>query len=112
MKLTCADVITAITGNLTIPVNRMYVLYNGLTGDHLFTHQIPRAFRACRGHVRSQVPLAMAQYLGTNESAISAKTWEYFVEQVKAMWGDEFEVLPLLTWTRIDPFLEDRKSVV
>lgn len=56
MKLTTEELITVAVGWLFCPIERVYEILNFLTGDNLFTHQLPRAFRACEPHLNKQYP--------------------------------------------------------
>ena len=103
MKLNCADVLTLITGRLFVAVDRLYTLYNGLTGDNLFTHQLPRAFRACGPVAKEQWP-EIADTM--SRLVIGPENYLAVLDQARKQWGDEFEMESLENWTTIDPLTE------
>ena len=94
MRINCADAITLLTGNLTVPVERLYTLYNGLTGDNLFTHQLPRAFRACQPHAEQAFP-RLAEWLRDPDRAITTENWRQIVAAAKKVFGDRFDLEPV-----------------
>jgi hypothetical protein len=59
-----SDVLTATTGRLVSDrhMDGVYDIYNFLTGDQLFTHQLPRAGRECESWLRSQFPHLFAEH--------------------------------------------------
>lgn len=103
MKINCAEAITLLTGSLTVPVERLYTLYNELTGDNLYTHQLPRAFKTCLPHAERAFP-KMAEWL--RERPINRDNWQQVVDATKQQFGDEFHLEPLTEWQQIDPITE------
>lgn len=104
MKMTCGELLSVGTGRLCCSIERIYELMNFLTGDNLYTHQLPRAFRECQPWVVSQFP-----WLGTlDESKCNKDNWWGWVAGICMEHGDEFEVsaLPAGRWTRVDPIQE------
>ena len=62
MKLfSVSDVLSATTGRLVSDrhMEGIYEILNFLTGDNLFTHQLPRAMNECKPWLRSQFPALM-----------------------------------------------------
>lgn len=57
-----SDVLSITTGRLvsTRHMQGVYEILNFLTGDQLFTHQLPRAQRECEPWLRTQFPQLMA----------------------------------------------------
>lgn len=53
-----SDVLTVTTGRLVSSrhMDGVYEILNFLTGDNLFTHQLPRAMRECDPWLRTQFP--------------------------------------------------------
>lgn len=117
MKVNCADAITLITGKLFCSVDRLYTLYNGLTGDNLYTHQLPRAYKACAPHVRKELPDLTASLRATYQAdenfeggGFSPK-WEKVLANAKKVFGDEFNVTPIANWEHINPLGELTRKV-
>lgn len=53
-----SDVLTVTTGRLVSArhMDGVYDILNFLTGDELYTHQLPRAMRECEAFLRIQFP--------------------------------------------------------
>ena len=104
------DVLTITTGRVVSPrhVEGIYDILNFMTGDNLFTHQLPRAARECQGPLLAQHPdLAEIEVPELNGEA-EVVTW--LAVQVER-YGETREVAPLGAdeHTYIDPFTEIRK---
>jgi allophanate hydrolase subunit 1 len=56
-----SDVLSITTGKLVSSrhIDGIYDILNFLTGDNLYTHQLPRAMRECKPWLRSQFPSIM-----------------------------------------------------
>lgn len=54
-----SDILSVTTGRLVSSrhIEGLYDILNFLTGDELFTHQLPRVFRECAPWLRTQFPL-------------------------------------------------------
>jgi len=105
------DILTITTGALVSPrhMDGVYDILNWMTGDNLFTHQLPRAVDECQGPLLAQHPdlagIALPDF-GTGKAAVYA----WLAEQV-AVYGETREVTPLAPedHTRMDPITELRK---
>ena len=64
-----SDVLSVTTGRLVSSrhMDGIYEILNFLTGDNLFTHQLPRAMNACKPWLRSTVPTLMEDSPGMPE---------------------------------------------
>ena len=102
MKCTTGEIISVGNGSLCCPIDRVYTMLNFLTGDNLFTHVLPRAFRACRNHVETQFPWLLEL------PEINRDNWEAVVNDVTAKYGNEHELiaLPKGSWQSVDPIQE------
>ena len=114
---TAGEIITAGTGKLCCQMDGAYRIMSFLTGEALFTHQLPRAFKLCEPWVRSMHPWL----LKLDESKCTPETWKEWLADAVARYGDRHYLLPLPsgTWLPIDPVAEaemlfgkDRVSVV
>jgi hypothetical protein len=103
MTINCADAITLITENLMVPVERLYTLYNAMTGDSLFTHQLPRAFRACEPAARAAFP-RLTEF--TDANPITTENYRDVLRKAIMVCGDAFEIEPLADWVVRDPIEE------
>lgn len=101
------DILTVTTGILVAPrgVDALYDLLNYMTGDNLFTHQLPRAAEECAPALRTQFPDLAAVQPPTFDSAAQVESW--LAEQV-ARYGSErvVEPLPADGHAHIDPLAE------
>jgi hypothetical protein len=107
------DILTITTGCLVSPdhIGGAYNILNWMTGDNLFTHQLPRASRECEGPLLEQHPqLAAVQVpafeAGTrDEMELAVMTW---LASQTAIYGERLPVakLPKDQHTEIDPIAE------
>lgn len=125
-----SDVLTATTGRLvsTRHMDGVYDMYNFLTGDSLYTHQLPRAARECEPWIAAQFPQlmkstpAMDALLCALDARLAAST-DIQRKAVLAAWLEEARIafgLPEMIavyemgdasadlHTRIDPIEEAR----
>lgn len=107
------DILTITTGRLVSPrhIDGVYDILNFMTGDSLFTHQLPRGMEECQGPLLAQHPdlagVAVPDDFG-DDPETGVKAW--LAEQV-AVYGEMRAVAPLAAdeHTHIDPFTEMRK---
>jgi len=89
------DVLSAYSGYLVS--NRhmagVYETLNFLTGDNLFTHQLPRAMDECRGWLEKQHPLLKE----IDCSGLNPETLPAWLDQIVAQYGETLEIEPLPT---------------
>ena len=104
MKFTTGEIISAGLGKLACDMDGVYRIMNFLTGDSLYTHQLPRAFHACEGWVKQQHPWL----LQLDESKCSRETWHQWLDDAERRFGKEHELLPLPQgqWQSCDPISE------
>ena len=110
------DILSVTTERLVSPrhIGGVYDILNWMTGDNLFTHQLPRACGECKGPLLAQHPDLAAIVPpetfgdGTKDSAEEAVN-RWLAEQV-AIYGETREVAPLAAedHTAIDPLAELR----
>lgn len=108
-KFHLGDVLSITTGRLVSPrhTDGVYDILNFMTGDNLFTHQLPRASDECKPYLIEQFPqldtpemdFAVAE-LG---KMLKTKSGKADAEKLVAGWlakqvakyGEEFEVKPI-----------------
>jgi hypothetical protein len=105
------DILTITTGRLVSPshIDGVYAILNWMTGDNLFTHQLPRGMDECAPSLRAQFPdLADVEVPDDFGGYDGVRAW---VEQQAIIHGDTREVAPLAAaeHTHIDPVTEMRK---
>lgn len=104
-KFDISDVLCVTTGKMvsTRGMEGIYGILNYMTGDSLFTHQLPRACRECGPVLRAQHPDLPNE---ANTPALSAETWQEWLQEQRDRFGDELEVVPLSEWEHRDPVAE------
>lgn len=88
-----SDVLSITTGCLvsTRHIKGVYDILNFMTGDNLFTHQLPRACNECAPALLEQHP----QLRTIDASCVNGQNWkEWLAEQIK-VFGEKLEVRPL-----------------
>lgn len=102
MKITTAELITVGVGNLCTSMERVYDLSNFLTGDNLFTHQLPRAFKAYMPWVKKQHPWL------NDLPKIDGDNFKQVIKDAVEKHGDshELQAMPNGEWQSCDPIQE------
>lgn len=90
---TLGDVLSITTGRLVSPrhIDGVYDILNHMTGDNLFTHQLPRASNECKPYLLEQFP----QLKDVDASGVNSENWKSWLAEQVAKYGDEFKVAPL-----------------
>lgn len=106
------DILSVTTDRLVSPrhIDGIYDILSWMTGDNLFTHQLPRACDECKGPLLAQHPdLAAVQVPEFTGGSLKADVDEWLAAQV-AIYGETREVAPLAAGehARIDPLAELR----
>ena len=114
------DILSITTGRLVSPrhMDGIYDILNFLTGDNLFTHQLPRAAGECQGPLLAQHPaLADVEDLdkfGDEDGALEVKDAvdRWLAAQI-AIYGETLPVTALAAedHTYIDPITELQAKV-
>jgi hypothetical protein len=102
------DVLSVTTGKLVSPrlIEGVYDILNYMTGDSLFTHQLPRASRECAPWLLRQHP----ELATVDASGVTRTTWRRWLAEQIAQFGDSLEVEPPLTELR--EMVPDDKIIV
>jgi hypothetical protein len=89
----------------------VYETLNFLTGDDLFTHQLPRAFRTVQPFVLDQHP--QLRPLGECVKAVTAANWREWLDEQVAKYGESLPLTPIPpeAWTHVDPLAEAEQMV-
>lgn len=107
------DILSVTTGRLVSPshmdgIYGIYSILNWMTGDNLFTHQLPRATEDCAGPLLEQHPdLAAVVVPDDFESAEHVFAW---LDEQIARFGERRPVAPIAPerHLRVDPITEIR----
>lgn len=88
-----SDVLSAYSGYLvsTRHMDGVYEVLNYLTGDNLFTHQLPRAMDECKDWLESQHPILKE----IDCSGLNPETLPAWVERIVAKYGETLAIKPL-----------------
>ena len=92
-------VLSVTTSILLCSHGDLYEVLNFMTGDNLFTHQLPRAAKDCQPHILQQHPGLGA----IDASDVTRENWEVFLSEQKRRFGDVVPLVPLAEWESIDP---------
>jgi len=102
-NFTIGAVLTVTTGIvLTRDFGEAHALMDHLTGDSLFTHQLPRAADPCKAALLAQFP-ALASVTPPENAR---DTWEAWLETEAAILGTSFDVAPMSGWESRNPMTE------
>lgn len=107
------DILTVATGSLVSPrhMDAVYDLCNFMTGDNLYTHQLPRAAQECQAEIYRQHPdlrdVVVPDFSTVPRDRVDRAVSDWLAEQV-ARFGEYRDVVPLAAGdhTRIDPLAE------
>lgn len=99
-------VLTVTTGIVLCQVDGIYEILNYLTGDDLFTHQLPRASEECRDPLLAQHP-RLAEIVVPKGLNTFERVDAWLSEQAKK-YGALIDLEPVAAedHTRIDPLTE------
>lgn len=100
------EILTISTGRLVARrhMDAVYDVLNHLTGDNLFTHQLPRALDACLPSVLAQHPDLAAIQPG-DVPADADLIWPW-LDAMEAKYGKTRSLVPVADWEHQDPIEE------
>lgn len=105
------DVLSITTGMLVSPrlITGVYDILNFMTGDNLYTHQLPRVSEECRPYLLKQHP----QLADIDASHVGRENWQQWMQQQVDKFGQTLEVEPLPPGEHyfIDPMSELAEKV-
>lgn len=96
------EVLSAVKGYLLCDMGKVYEVLNFLTGDNLYTHQLPRAGRECAPHVFKQHPFLESIDL----SIVNTYNWKQVVADIKSKHPNEIELQKIEGIAHVDPIEE------
>ena len=87
------DILSIVPGCLVSPrhINGVYDILNWMTGDQLFTHQLPRAARECEPHLKKQLPFLSE----VDSSTVNESNWREWLDAQAKKYGEFFDVAPI-----------------
>lgn len=110
-----AKILNFADGRLLTSIGDIYEFANYMTGDNLFTHQLPRAFRDIKPVLEAQLPWLTSLWFkaaqerltislkGSTNPAAEIALW---VKELSDKFGAEHAVAPLAEWMQQDPVSE------
>lgn len=105
------DVLSVTDGRLMSPrhMDGIYEILNFMTGDSLFTHQLPRAMKECQPYLLKQFP----QLSGISFGPVTKENFDSVLEDLCAEYGEHLlvERLPKDAHEFIDPMSELAEKV-
>lgn len=106
-----ADVLSTITGRLICEIDGIYKVLNWMTGESVFTHQLPRIGREAQPVILAMHP-QLAQAVEESEQ-VSPENWREWRQTWEDRYGAEIAVPRFTTDTheRIDPMSELAEKV-
>lgn len=109
MKFTLGEVLSITDGRLMCDMGGVYRILNHMTGDNLFTHQLPRAARECKPFLLKQFP----QLANVKMDNFGPENAQKILDALQAEYGNEFDVQPLPKHAHefIDPLSELAEKV-
>jgi len=107
------DILSITTGRLVSRrhIDGVYDILNYMTGDSLFTHQLPRASRECEGPLLAQHPdlaaVAVPEWSDMPKERLQEAVYAW-LDKTEATYGARRPVQPLADaeHTHIDPLSE------
>lgn len=111
-KFDLGDILSVTTGRLvsTRHVGGVYDILGYMTGEQLFTHQLPRASRQCEGPLLQQLPqLASIEVPDDFSDADDVYAW---LDKQKAIYGEVLPVEPISDGTDAQNPIEELCDMV
>jgi hypothetical protein len=87
------DILSITTGILVAPdgIGNVYKILNHMTGDNLFTHQLPRAAKECRPYLL----VRHAWLKSVDDSELTSARWRLWLDEQAEKYGEYHAVSPL-----------------
>jgi hypothetical protein len=84
-------ILSVTTGKLLCPMDNLYEILNFLTGEQLYTHQLPRAGDAGKPYILQQYP----QLVKINAEEVTGDNWKAYLSIWCFEFGTELELKPI-----------------
>ncbi len=98
-------VLSSIYGKLLCPIDDVYKFCNHITGDDLFTHQLPRAGRFAQIVVLHKHPELENFY--DLQKEITPENYQSYISKAIAMYGEKMKIKSYQDiWLHKDPVKE------
>lgn len=104
-------VLSITTGYMLAPngISGVYEILNHMTGDSIYTHQIPRVCKECGPVLLRRFP----QLAEIDASTVTPETWPAFMNDLSQRYPAELEIEPLAPGEhyQIDPISELAETI-
>lgn len=99
-----AQILSVATGVLVCPIEEVYDILNWMTGDNLFTHQLPRAARWAAPILRLQMPWLNA----VHADSVGPQNWQLWLAECVRLYRAKHVVTMLESseWEHRNPIVE------
>jgi hypothetical protein len=103
-KFDLGTILSITDGHLFTEMENVCGILNYMTGDELYTHQLPRATEECAPVILRQYP----QFANIDGSNVDTDNWREFLDEQIEKFGNEFEIEPvsLFEHQKINPIEE------
>jgi hypothetical protein len=101
-KFPLNQVLSITTGILLGSMSDVYEILDYMTGDNLFTHQLPRACQSCGPAILEQHPVLK----DVDASDFQKEHWREWLDKQCTLFPAEYEIVPLSEWESRHPVEE------
>jgi len=108
MNFNIGTVVSAMSGRLFCDIGDLYKILSFMTGDEIYTHQIPRAIPPCKIELNKQFPsLAIEKIPEFNTAGDMKCQIDTWLLTLQAIYGATLNVEPLsVPYEQKDPLAE------
>lgn len=86
-----AAILSVVGHRLLAPISGVHDILDFMTGEEIYTHQIPRAMGICRPELLRQNP----QFAGYDDSSVTPENWREWLDSQTQIFGTSLRVAPL-----------------
>lgn len=87
-------VLSVVTPILLTDIGNVYEILNYMTGDNLYTHQLPRVAKEMQQVILEQYP----NLAEVNTDGIGRENWQEFLKKSIEKYGNSFPIIPCGLW--------------
>jgi len=87
-------ILSVVTPVLLTDIGNVYEILNYMTGDDLFTHQLPRVAEEMRSVILKQHP----QLMEINADGVGTENWKEFLCEMIQKYGESLPIVPCGLW--------------
>jgi len=108
-------VLSVTSGKLLAPIGNLYKILDYMTGEELYTHELPSYNKLCKPYILEKYP----NLANVDTSEVNRDNWKEFLDKQVSIYGEYLEVPkakdvkriddPISSWARITKELEKEK---